>query len=178
MKIKKTDIKSEDLIHQFLPASYTEMFETTVVSTNDATPDDILVDFWTEMPGWINFLFKLRHWIVKPFGLRGEDDSTRSKEKLIACIRHCEPNDLMNVAAKSENETVLRLTDKHLTAYLSVALKKLANGSTNVRVATVVQFHNTLGKVYFCVISPFHFIIVISKMKNTLKKLLLPKPTN
>ena len=171
MKIKKTTVAPSDLIHQFLPASYSETFEANIVSNENITPDDILVDFWTEMPGWVNFLFKLRNQLVKPFGLKGEEDDMRSKEKLIECIRNGEQHKLMKVAAKSEDETVLSLTDKHLTAYIGIRINKSYDDSKQVKASTIVQFHNTLGKVYFLVISPFHFIIVISKMKSTLKKL-------
>ena len=81
-------------------------------------PDDIMVDFWTDFPCWINALFKLRNILVKFVGLKvAENDNLKEFEK---CIRTGKTYNFASVPAKNGNETVLLLSDKHLDAYLSV----------------------------------------------------------
>jgi hypothetical protein len=53
--------------------------------------------------------------------------------------------DLMTVPAKTADETVMRLTDKHLTAELSVHNEKLNNSQLKISIITLVHFHTLEG---------------------------------
>ena len=171
MKIVMTKIDPKDLIYQFTPASYEETYAGTFVSKKEVTPDDLMIDFWTEMPGWVAFLFKIRNWMVRPFGLKNEDQDENRNAKLAECIRTGGEYKITRVVAKSEDETVICLSDKHLDAYMSVRIEKAERGNRLLKLSTLVKFHNRLGRIYFGVISPFHHLIVRSKLKQTLKKL-------
>lgn len=164
MKIKKTTIPASSLTRQYLPVDYTDTFQATTVHEIHASPDDIMISFWLDMPGWVNALFKLRHFIVQFVGLKGSKNENMSE--LESCIRNGSDYRFVKVPIKDNNETVLLLSDKHLDAYISVQKEN----SQTIFIHTLVQFHNTLGKVYFFFIKPFHCVIVRNLLKRTLKK--------
>ena len=166
MKSKQIEIPFDSLTRQFLPADYTDVFHCEIPTGAAFSPDDLMVSFWTVMPGWVNALFKLRNLIVKPFGLKG--DSKKLTDELADAIR---TGKLIAVPAKNDRETVIKLTDKHLDAYLSVYLEKEA-AAPSATAITLVHYHNRLGKVYFFFIKPFHKVIVKSMLKNTIKRFL------
>ena len=116
-------------------------------------------------------LFKLRDWIVKPFGLKSDENDKNFKQKFEASIRNSGQFNLMSVPAKSANETVMRLTDKHLTAELSVRNEKSNDNMLKISIITLVHYHNMLGKIYFFAIRPFHKIIVKTMIKRSIKRL-------
>ena len=126
-----------------------------------------MVNFWTDFPRWIDVLFKLRNALVKFVGLKGsENDNVEELEK---CIRTGKTYNFVSVPAKSDNETVLLLSDKHLDAYISVHVE---NGKEHkiISAITLVHFKNRLGRVYFFLIRPFHGAIVKSMLKRALKR--------
>jgi hypothetical protein len=130
------------------------------------TADDIQVAFWTVKPKWLKNLYCIRNTLVKPFGLKG--DENKNAEEIERCIREGTSSGLMSVSDKSENETVLYLSDKHLSAHLSVYIENEGNEQI-VNAITLVQFHNWLGYTYFYVICPFHHIVVRKMLKHAIK---------
>lgn len=166
MKSFKTSIPKDSLARKFIPANYSDAFACEVIHTENLSADDILIEFWTVMPGWVNTLFKLRNTLVRPFGLRTDNQENRS-EDFKSMIRNGGALGVASVVAKSENETVLLLSDQHLDAYMSVYLSRKADIQT-ITAITVVHYHNTLGKLYFFFIRPFHKIIVKSMLKRIL----------
>lgn len=170
MKIKKgKEIPQDLLVVKYLPVNYSDIYTCETDSRVVVTPDDIMTSFWTDTPKWINNLFKLRNTLVKPFGLKV--DSGKDFQQLEECIRTGGSFSFISVSDKSPNETVLCLTDKHLTAYLSVNIKN-NDEKDEVGLITLVNFHNKLGYIYFYTIYPFHHIVVRKMLKSTLKKLL------
>lgn len=169
MKIKKASISKTDLISQFLPADYTECLQCNLSSTKRITADDIMVAFWTVPPQWVDSLFKLRDILVKPFGIQGGSDG--NKQELEKSIRAGGTYKFMSISAKSDKETILCASDKHLVMYLSIKIKELNEGNKQVTASTLVKFNNLLGRAYFFIIYPFHCIIVKTMLKSVLKKL-------
>ncbi len=163
MKIKKSIIPTNSLCRNYLPADYTDVFACKVQPTKEFTPDDIMVGFWTDFPGWVNALFKLRNFLVKFVGLKGSDND--NLKEFETCIRTSGSNELASIPAKSDDETVLLLTDKHLSAYMSVFIEKNKDHK-RISAITLVHFKNKLGRVYFFFIRPFHGLIVKSLLKR------------
>ena len=64
---------------------------------------------------------------------------------------------------------ILGENDKHLD--FRVCIQDNNEAQQNIKVTTLVQFHNTKGKLYFSVIKPFHKMIVKSMVKNAVDKL-------
>lgn len=170
MKVKKVKLPEDCAAAKYLPIDFTEVLGTEVTAAKQLKPDDLQIGFWTDMPAWIRFMFKLRNILVKPFGLeRGEGDTN----KFVEAIRNGTNNGMMSVADKTDRETVLSLNDKHLKAYLSVYVEPIEQSNQQkVIVITLVKFHKRLGRVYFYTIYPFHCIIVKQQVKRIVKKMI------
>jgi hypothetical protein len=169
MKVNKSTIPSGSLIEEYLPADYSDVYACEVNSRKEIIPDDIMVNFWTDFPSWINGLFRLRNFLVKFVGLKGaENDNVKEFEQ---SIRTGETYDFVSVPAKSDNETVLLLSDKHLNAYISVHIESEEEHKT-ISAITLVNFNNKLGRFYFFVIRPFHGLVVKSLLKRSVSKII------
>ena len=129
--------------------------------------------FW-----WMKALFKLRNILVRPFGLK--TDEIPGLEKIDPSM-HYNIGDMavfFNVLSRNDREIIMDGDDSHL--YFRVSLLLYDDPSLKDRVlclTTLVQFHNTLGRIYFTIIKPFHRIIMkrllrslpnVSKNKNRL----------
>jgi hypothetical protein len=167
MKIKKSIMLSDSLISKYLPADYSDVYTCEVDFEKEITPDDIMVNFWTDFPAWVNALFKLRDFMAKFVGLKTSKGMVR--KELENCIRTVGTYSFMSVPAKNANETVILLSDKHLNAYLSIHIESKGKHKT-ISAITVVHFKNILGHIYFFVIKPFHGIIVRSMLKRAVNK--------
>ncbi|MDR0661248.1 MAG: DUF2867 domain-containing protein [Prevotellaceae bacterium] len=168
MKIKKAKLPEDSAVIKYLPVNFTEVLAANVAGNLMLNPDDLQVGFWTDMPGWITFLFKLRNILVKPFGLSGGDGNMAMFEE---AIRNGASYSLMRVSDKTDKETVLCLDDKHLQAYLSVYVEQPEqNNQQKIVVTTLVRFHKRLGRFYFYSIYPFHCIIVKRQIKRIIRK--------
>ena len=168
MKVKKTPISENSLVYSHLPSNYSDSFECNFISSKEITPDDILIAFWTAWPTWLNWLFKLRTILVKPFKLKSDINSY--VETLRECIISGKPNQSISIPSKSNEETVMCTIDKHLTFYLSVIVRKEENKKT-VIATTLVNYHNLLGRCYFFIIYPFHNIMIKDLLKRIVKKI-------
>ncbi len=168
---KKTTIPEDSLVKQFLPADYTDAYCREVTTEKTLSPDDLMIGFWTSTRElwWMAALFRLRNFLVRFVGLKGEEGMDVAEFE--RAIREGGAYGFTSVTAKSDHETVMMLTDKHLDAWLSVYV---AEGGVQKRVylITIVKFKQRLGRIYFFFICPFHAIIVKSLLKRTIDKLL------
>ena len=167
MKTKKAIITEGSLIYNYLPMDYSDAFECTYVSTKEVKADDVQIAFWSAKPTWINWLFKLRNLLVKPFKLDANEDKQVNNLKETIMTGKAHGN--VSIPAKSENETILRMDDKHLTFYVSVQVKERIVNSRSVIVSTLVHYNNKLGKYYFSAICPFHRLIVRNMLMYVIK---------
>lgn len=161
MKAYKTTIPDNSLITAYLPCDFADAFAVDLPSPISLTADDIQIRFWTDMPAWVDFLMKLRNIMVRPFGLKGTENSVEEFRNAIRTGSNCGG---MTMVKKSENETLIKLDDKHLAAYISVLVE-----SERVSVITAVHFNNAMGRVYIAIIKPFHKILVKSTLKRAVK---------
>ena len=164
MKVRKTEIPADSLIARHLPADHADSFAVEAGTKIAASPDDLMVGFWSDMPAWVTVLFALRNMMVKLVGLKGSD--SHNGEELEKCIREGGKYGFLETLAKDGRETVIVMRDKHLDAYISLYK---ANSDT-IAATTLVRYNNRLGKVYFFAIRPFHNIIVRSMLKRAVKK--------
>jgi len=167
MKVNKSTIPQGSLIEKYLPVDHLDVYTCKVDFEKEMIPDDIMVNFWTDLPNWINGLFKLRNFLVKFAGLKSsEGDSVKEFEH---CIRTGGTYNFASVPVKGANETVLLLSDKHLNAYISIFIGSKERHKM-ISTITLVQFKNRLGRIYFFVIRPFHGVIVKSMLKRAVIK--------
>ena len=166
IKLNKSTIPSDSLIAKYLPSDHSDVYACTVNCEKEITPDDVMVNFWTNFPNWISALFKLRDFLAKFVGLKTtESGNTKEFEE---SIRAGKTYNIASVPAKNANETVMLLSDKHLNAYISVHIETRKEQKT-ISVTTLVNFHNKLGHIYFFVIRPFHGLITKSLLKRSVK---------
>lgn len=171
MRIKSAKIPKEAVIGNYLPSNYHDVFECSFITKHKITPDDIQVAFWTQSPAWVSRLFKLRNILVKPLGLEVAKSDPKAVED---CIRNSIPHKQFTFIDKTDTETIICLSDKHLDAYMSVYLTE--NGDQKkLYCTTVVRLHNVLGYLYFYPICPFHYFVVKSMMKFVVKSLKINK---
>ena len=140
MKARKTAIPRDTLINTFLPADHADSFCIKADSPVNATPDDMMVGLWLDMPSWVNMLFRLRNFLVKFVGLKSSEDGG-SYEDMERCIRTGGSMGFVEVPAKNVNETVMILRDKHLDAIISL----LKHDPETISVTTLVNYNNSLG---------------------------------
>lgn len=162
MKIRKSPLPVGSAVSQYPDIDYSDCFRATLPGTEPIRPEKLMAAFWTTMPGWLTLLFKIRNLLVRPFGLKTE--SGKDREAMKEALKNGKGYGLMTVVAKTADEMVVSLDDKHLRAYLSV----YAEGR-NVYLSTLVQYHNKLGVAYFTLIRPFHKIVVKSMFRHTMR---------
>lgn len=151
LEIGDKDEKSmcrNSLIDKYLPADYMDSHSREVVGRRSMTPNEFCDMAFNQLPKWIDWLMKLRNVIVKPLGL-----DTGGKFTDMICD-------------ESVDEVVFGMPDKHLTFYVSMWCGEYIDNKQNLMITTVVRYNNTLGKVYFFVIRPFHSMIVSSILRK------------
>ena len=163
MEIAPVAIPVDSLAAAYPFNDYADAFVAHLRTEDCLSPDDLLIRLWTSMPGWVLALLKLRAVLVKPFGLKsGEVDSALLEEG----IRQGKPVGLFSFPGKKDDETLCLLSDKHLDALLSAVVRPTKTGGCDAYLCTKVKFHNRLGRLYFCVIRPFHCLVVRSMLRR------------
>lgn len=142
---------------------YRDCFHGRLQGTQPVSPDQLMAAFWTTMPAWLNLLFKLRNLLVRPFGLKTGTDGSR--EELKQALLKGEDYGFMSAVARSADESVISLDDKHLKAWFSVYIER-----RDVYMTTLVKFYNKLGVAYFNLIRPFHKIVVKNIFRRVLRE--------
>lgn len=144
------------LIEKYLPGDFNDSFSCEAYSETPLSSEELMKTIFTNQPSWVNALYKLRGWLVKPFGLKG-GTFDGIIDKLIK--------------ETTTDETVIYINDKHLAFYASVFIVPVKENTFKATITTVVNFHNLLGRVYFFFICPFHKIVVSATLKRAIKRI-------
>lgn len=163
MKIARTSLPADSRIARY-PADYSDCFRTRLSGQQQITADELLRKFWQTKPRWVKALFGLRNALVKPLGLKS--DRQMSREKRAAGVNEKDKYGFMTAVERTPDETIAAQDDKHLVAFISLYIQ-----NKEVYVSTVVRFHNTLGRIYFTLIKPFHRLIAKSILRQTVREL-------
>jgi len=118
-------------------------------------------------PAWLKALYWIRARFVRLLGMRQDG---------IPTIPHFLPEDVAFEAGKyatffkvedaaEDLYWIASANDSHLNAYLAVVVEPLSDGSNRFHLATIVQYNNWAGPIYFNVIRPFHHIVVRAMMQ-------------
>ncbi len=135
-----------------------DYFDSYMIVKN--TPDSVgeVTRKLLKAPGWVNALGRLRDMLVKPFGLKTENDIKNEHSGN-------QEFDFAPVLYRSDQEIVMGMNDKHLYFRLSV-LKVAQQKDSQVYLTTVVRFNNLGGRIYFALIRLFHGLIVRTMLKR------------
>ena len=133
-----------------MEADYTDTYTTTVRNARRMTAADLFRLMFVRYPKPVQYLLQLRDWLFKPFGLQAGGGFT----------------DL--IQEQNEENVVFGKQDKHLAfeVRLTCPPPDTYKQSQLIQITTSVQFHNTLGRVYFFFIRPFHRLICRSLLKR------------
>jgi hypothetical protein len=164
-KVKKLSSPSEleegtIALNGFEHIDYFDSFVVEISSHPDFTVDEAVTSVFS-LPEWVTSLLKLRNIIVKPFGL--ETDGKTSKPDAYYSIGS--KAIYFTVINRNDSEIVMAEDDKHLNFRTSVLVYKNA-AETNIQLTTIVHYNNSLGKVYFFFVKPFHRLIMRSLLSQ------------
>ena len=132
------------LIDKYLPSDYNDSVSRKITQVEPLTPDSIFEEMFCNFPKPVEWLFKLRNAIVKPFGLQGGSGFRNM------------------ISERSDEEIIICKNDKHLCFWVSIYCSRPENGWQEAAVTTIVKFNNFLGRIYFIGIWIFHKILVKS----------------
>ena len=135
-----------------------DYFDSYMIAKNTSESVAEITKKLLKAPRWVNALGKLRDLLVKPFGLKTENDIKNERPE------ECE-FDFAPVLYRSEQEIVMGMNDKHLYFRMSV-LKIAQHGNSQLFLTTVVRFNNLGGRIYFSAIWLFHGLIVRSMLRH------------
>ncbi len=138
------------LIDKYLPADYSDSVSKRIRPAEPLSPDYVFEEMFCNFPKPVDWLFKLRNVIVKPFGLQGGSG-----------FRNL-------VSERNDEEIIISKNDRHLCFRVSIYCTLPEDGWQEAAVTTVVKFNNFLGRVYFIGIWVFHKILVKSLFRRTL----------
>ena len=129
---------------------YSDTFSTT---NHQDSLEQIVRTILTTQQRWIMYLFQLRNGLVKMFGLKttlpADHQENFAPGGYVSFFR---------IYELLPDEVILGGDDSHLDFRLSVHKTRAA--TNNVKVTTLVHFHNRLGKIYMAIVAPFHRLIV------------------
>ncbi len=128
--------------------NYSDRFSVKVNVPRSISAKELSKQFFYA-PKWIRGLMNLRNTIMKPFGLKDEQDLS----------------DLVSV--KSENVAVISKNAKHIDLVIEFNSVTIDNDNQEMSVSTKVHFNNRMGRCYFAVIRPFHNIICKTLLRRT-----------
>ena len=146
--MKVQECNNESLINKYYPVDHEDSSSRVLNGVKELTPDDFLNLTFSKYPKWIDWLLSLRAILVKPLNLKTDD-------KLINMVQD-----------RTENEIIIGKQDKHLTFYCSLWCSPKENNKQILSITTIVKYNNSIGKLYFFVIRPFHKIIIYYILKR------------
>lgn len=136
------------LIDNYFPVDYTDAYSQEINCSKPITPEEFYNITFNQLPKWISWLMSLRNSIVKPLGL----DTKRRFTDMIY--------------ERNSNEIIFGMPDKHLTFYVSMWCSNAHNNRQILKITILVKYNNTLGRIYFFFIRPFHKIIISSLLRR------------
>ncbi|MGW1910753.1 DUF2867 domain-containing protein [Streptomyces sp. NPDC002076] len=136
------------LAAQLPRVDYQDAFAVRLPPGSSTNPEEWARRLFRDLPPWVRRLMRLRDALVRPFGLRrGDHRASMPFPRLLA----------------TEREVIIGVDDRHLDFRGSVH----TDGAT-LTLATVVHFHNALGRLYFRPVRPFHRRIVRAALRRAL----------
>ena len=160
MRMEKVDIAECSFIYDVSQeANYTECYQSKV-NNGKITLESCLLSLLYK-PQWVKILYKLRNVLVKPFGLKATTGSNATPN-----VQKGDKFVFFNVLERNEREILLFANDKHLEAWFSIQYDVNQDCSV-VTFATVFKYHNLMGRIYFIIIKPFHYLIIRDLLSRT-----------
>ncbi len=159
MVISQPIPKTAGIIQALPKVDFSDCFATTNKSDSLETIAHLI---FNNPPDWVKALFAIRNALVGLVGLKHRmpsDYHTRYEQGGYIGF--------FKIFLIEEGELVMGLDDKHLN--FRVSIFDSAQETYNIKVTTLVEYNNPLGKVYMSIIRPFHVMVVKSMVKKAYK---------
>jgi len=129
---------------------------------------DALARASSQLPRWIGALMAVRNGIVRRFGLKTEPAEPPDTANASAIVPGVAVG-IFLVLARSDDEILMGLDDRHLDFRFSLALQQQADGERAVA-STTVRFNNAWGRLYFAIVKPFHKLIIPALLRAAMSR--------
>ena len=116
---------------------------------------DIFFAVFGHTPFWMKAMLILRNSVARLVGLEAPTAAEIMKPEVRKAYRPGDKIGPWPVFFVGENEIIAGRDNKHMDFRLSV-LKVRIGDAADVVVSTICSVHNLFGKVYLCLIVPFH----------------------
>jgi len=128
-------------------------------------------------PSWVKFLYGIRWGFVRLLGMKQENMPSMPQQRPEDInFESGKPAAFFTIEQAEENHFwIASAKEKHLDAYIVVAVEPISETMNRFHVATIVHYNDWSGPVYFNVIRPFHHIVVSSMMKAGIITIDLPE---
>ncbi|BDD11444.1 hypothetical protein FUAX_38760 (plasmid) [Fulvitalea axinellae] len=152
---------SEGIRNALSRVDFSDTFSTT--NHQDSLEEIAKLIFGKKPPAWVQGLFRFRIAVGKLFGLKSVTPDDYSQE-----FSEGGYIGFFKIFRIAENEIIVGEDDKHLKFRASIL--KTDEPDFNIKVTTLVEFNNAMGKMYMFSIGPFHRMVVKSMIKNAEKR--------
>lgn len=155
------------MVKQALPAiDYWDAFE---VEPPGGTFGDVdsLTHACSTLPPWVQVLMSLRNRLVRRFGLKTELEHGVQQAAHGARIEPGDSAGIFKVLARSADEILMGLDDRHLDFRFSLLLRGAE--SQTATATTLVHFHNVWGRLYFFFVKPVHRLIIPAMLRSAVR---------
>ena len=151
LKVKEETVFLSEKATQLLPkVDFADTFSTT---NHIDSIQEITNQIFNTTPSWVKFLFKIRNSIMGVFGLKTRLPKDYNEDfKVGGYIK------FFKIYEIAPSEIILGANESHLNFRAIITNQNTA--SFNVKVTTLVEYNNTLGKIYMTLIKPFHRLVV------------------
>jgi hypothetical protein len=157
--ITPIDVPSASALRRELQSAYFHDCHQIAVNSSGPSAFDFYLRLASAAPPWINAMMHIRNKIGACFGLKNLGVMNAiDHDKPARDYRIGDRVGIFTIVSISEQEVVLGDADRHLDVKVSV-LKLEDAIHPSIAISTVVQVHNTLGRIYMAVVAPVHKII-------------------
>lgn len=142
-------------------ADFADAFSTDLPKTATRDVEALARHIFTQQPGWVATLLRLRDIFVRPLGLKRAVDLQRKAGDRIGIFR---------VFERYRDEIILGEDDRHLNFRVSVLVQPPDQGRPGrLTVTTLVFYNRLLGRIYIALIAPFHRMVVRASLDRVQK---------
>ena len=157
--VSTIDVPLQSRLRNEVAGAYFHDCYEVSVNTEGQSAMALYLTVVSRTPAWVNTLMALRNRAVSVVGLKNLGHlGALDRAKQASDYRVGDRVGIFSLLSVTEDEVVLGDSDKHLNVKVSVC-KVAHDAHTSVAVSTVVNVHNTLGKVYMLFVAPVHRLI-------------------
>lgn len=143
------------LDRRFVAAAWFQDAYRAPLARTEASITDIFIAVFAHHPLWMKWVLMARNRFVSWFGLEAASEAEMRHFEVKASYTPGEKIGVWPIYRLADTELVAGRDNRHLDFRLSV-LKLVEDEASSVVVSTACVVHNVWGKLYLCLVIPFH----------------------